>query len=247
MTNFKKVISTNNHIEMKKHFTLIFLLLSLMPVFAQEVLLEEEDPISKMENDSGPNTRYFSHLYYGVKWPIPPQETGSEILFWKSYGMDFGHRSKIRFNNIYSVGFDFSYAFSSYRMKQSESKITPDDQSYDKQWLRTNELRLAFFNRFNFEKRRGNHIGRFLDLGVYGAWHFREKHKTEIEDGNSTFIGIHKKLDYFNTWNYGALARLGLNHYVITFNYRVSDLFTETSAFPELPRMTVGLELGLHQ
>jgi hypothetical protein len=44
---------------------------------------------------------------------------------------------------------------------------------------------------------------------------------------------------------YGFLARAGTNRYVITAKYRMSDIFKSSYAIPELPRLTVGVEVGL--
>lgn len=227
----------------------LILTLSLITVFslsAQDTLMLEDNPVEKMEHRKGPNSGYFSHTYIGYKSPVPPQNDGAEVLFWKSYGMDFGYRNKIRANNFYSLGFDVAYSFNRYRMSQEDGKMTPDTDIYDKQTIRNNEWRLGFYNRFNLDIKRGNTIGRFVDLGVYGTYHFWNKVKTETETGNTTVITLTKKLDYVEPWGYGAYAHLGFGAIVLTFEYRHSLYFKEDSGYPELPQLMFGLQLGLH-
>jgi hypothetical protein len=199
-----------------------------------------------MEYRKGPNSNYFSHVYYGIKFPMPPQNEGSEVMIGRSYGMEFGYRNKIRVGNFYSLGFNFAYAFNRYRMAQVDEKITPDDDIFDKQSLRNNEWRAGFYNRFNFDLKRGNTMGKYLDIGVYGTYHFYNKVKTETEIENTTTINIHRKLDYVEPWGYGVFANIGFGSFVITGEYRLSNYFKEDSGFPELPPLTIGLQFGIH-
>jgi hypothetical protein len=231
-----------------KNLYLIFALsiLTAFSLSAQDTLLLQDNPVEKMVNKKGPNSPYFSHLYLAYKSPVPPQNEGSEVLFWRSYGMDFGYRNKVRVSNFYSLGFSFAYSFNRYRMAQVEEKITPDMAIYDEQYLRNNEWRLEFYNRFNLDWNRGNTIGNFIDVGVYGTYHFWNKVKTETETDNLTVITIAKKLDYVEPWGYGAFAHLGFGAYVLTFEYRHSPYFKEDSGYPDLPQFKVGLQLGIH-
>ena len=136
---------------MKKLFVLSLLLLFGITIFAKndvEVTLEKT---KKTEYKKGPKSKHFSHLYYGVNFPIPPENEGAELLYFKSYGMDFGHKEKFMLSNYYALGFNLSYGFMLHRFDQNENKITPDDIKYDKQWLISHEFNLGFYNRFNFD------------------------------------------------------------------------------------------------
>lgn len=231
---------------MKNWLLLIFISLITISLQAQDTLMLEKEPMKKMEKRKGKNGSHYSHPYIGIKFPIPPGNEGAEILFWNSYGMEFGIRSKYRVSNFYSLGFNAAYAFTRYRMSQEEGKMTPDTEVYDKQSLRNNEWRLGFYNRFNFDVRRGNTIGKFLDLGVYGTYHFGNKVWTEVESGNTTINTLTKKLDYIEPWGYGVFAQLGSGPWVLTAEYRLSNYFKEDSGFPEMPELTIGLQIGLH-
>jgi hypothetical protein len=231
---------------MKNAMLVLFVTLFTFGLSAQDTLMLEKEPMKKMENRKGPNSSRFSHLYYGVKFPIPIGTEGSEILFWNSYGMEFGHRSKLRVSNFYSLGFDVAYAFNRYRMKQVDGKITPDAVLYDKQSIRNNEWRLGFYNRFNLDLKRGNVMGKYIDLGVYGTYHFGNKTWTEVEADNVTVTTVTRKLDYIEPWGYGVYAHLGAGAFILKFEYRLSPYFKEDTVFPDLSPYTIGMQVGLH-
>lgn len=231
---------------MKNTFIISILLLFSLNLISQDVLLEENVK-DKKEVKKGPNKKYFTHMYYGMDFYLPPNEVGSEIIYGRSWDMNFGWRAKLKVAKFYSLGYTFDYSYTHLRMKQNEDKITPDDIEYNKQSLRTHQAKLGLYNRFNFDKRRGNRIGNFLDLGVYGGYIFSTRHKNEIKEDHSTYLEVHRKLDYIERLNYGAFANLGFNSYVITFKYRLSDFFKEDTDYPEISPFTLGLQIGLHK
>ena len=53
------------------------------------------------------------------------------------------------------------------------------------------------------------------------------------------------RLSYVENISYGFMARLGTNRYALTARYRTSDLFVTGYDLPELPRLVLGVELGL--
>jgi len=55
------------------------------------------------------------------------------------------------------------------------------------------------------------------------------------------------KLKYMNSVNYGLTARIGYNRFVIFAMYRFSDIFKSSSDRIDLPRLNVGLQLGIHK
>ena len=94
-------------------------------------------------------------------------------------------------------------------------------------------------------------MGNYLDLAGYGEWGFNIKHKTRDEHTIANAAGASQTqttntgLLYTEAINYGVLARIGFNKIGVYGKYRVSDLFKPSYLFPELPRITVGLELAV--
>ena len=94
--------------------------------------------------------------------------------------------------------------------------------------------------------RRGNYIGNYLDLGAYGGWNYQKKHKTtnENDDGEKVRVST-THLKYIENFSWGLLARVGVSRYALAVHYRLSDIFESSYAMPELPRLIVGVEVGL--
>ena len=144
-----------------------------------------------------------------------------------------------------------------YRIKQKEGKRFPNANIHDKETLRLNNLGFEIFQRINFG-RRGNFVGKFIDMGLYYNWAFDVKHayKDKIDQSNNPDMAkntkiINRNLNYIDDFNYGLRARLGFNRSVLTFTYRLSDLFDKTfhnnEIDIEMPRFTLGIQLGIHK
>ena len=232
---------------MKKTILFICVILFSVSSYAQEVILEEKVDSEKKEKKKGANKRNFDHLYFGLKYPMPPNNEGSEVIFHKSPVWEFGYRYKFRVSNHYAIGANISYECRRFRLDQVDSKITPNSDLFDEEMLRSRSFNLGLYNRINFDKRRGNKVGNFLDLGAYGGYITSTIHRTEIEEDNAEHVSTYKKLEYMEKLKYGVFANIGFGRYVVTANYRLSNVFKEDSGYPEMPALFVGLQMGLHR
>ena len=155
------------------------------------------------------------------------------------------------FSNFYAIGVDISYCKTTFRLKWKPIKILPNDSLHDKEKLTFHNLSLGLYNRFNFGK-RGNYIGNFLDLGAkvdlpFYVVHFT-KDKIDVATNNGRIVKTRTTaLTYINPIYYNAFFRFGINKYVITGSYRLSDLFKGNNKYTELPVMTLGIEIGMHK
>jgi len=212
---------------------------------AQNILLYEDVSTSTEISRIGPNRLHFHHFYYTYGKFFDSSEKGSDIIFLNSYDWGFGYRYKLRINNFYAVGTDLAYYFKKYRLAQNNDKILPNSILNDKESFAQQNLKLGFYNRFNFGK-RGNHIGRYLDFGIFGSFNTSTNHNTvnKMPNGNVVSTTI-SKLTYTEKTNWGLDARIGSNRWAIWGSYRMSNFFKESASLPELPRLTVGIELGL--
>jgi len=231
---------------MKKTLLLLLVMLSFTLTYAQEEIVEKEIK-DKKETEKKKIKKNSRHFYWGFHFALPPDEEGAELKYGSSYGFEFGYRHKYAITKHYGLGYNVAYVSSLFRMDQNDNKITPNDLIYDKQSLTTHDFRLELFNRFTFKKKKRSRMGTFADLGVYGAWNYNRKHKNVIEEDDSNFIEIHKKLDYVDKWGYGAFVNFGHNRYLLTLKYRLSDFFTEDAEYPGLPAMSLGFQVGLHR
>ncbi len=239
-----------------KILSVVITLLSLQFASAQTVLLHEK--ISDYDFDvpkRGPNFRHFTHLFVGLSFYVPLEDDNQiDCRYGASTSFTVGYRYKLKIANFFALGADFSYTNDIFSLQQNNNKSFPNSEIHRSEKLRFNSLGADAFMRFNIG-RRGNVIGRFLDLGVYYNWVFLSKHvfrdKLSINVGDNKTSGKQKivlsDLNYIRDFNYGLKARLGINRFVITANYRLDELLNEKCTPLFLPRLNIGLEIGLHR
>jgi hypothetical protein len=237
---------------MKRTFLLLLIIIfAFSNISSQTVLLEKNVRDNAYTHKKGPNMKKFSHLYFGYEFLAGnPDDKGAEIIYGLSSCLNIGYRYKFKIFEFYSIGFNTRYNFKKYVIKQEADKILPDSELHDKEKIRFNNTGLEFYNRFNIGK-RGNIIGKYLDIGVFGNWAFSINHftKDKVNDENNMaelVIIKYSNLLYTKRLYYGFSARLGINRLAISAEYRFSDLFKKEYQFPELPRFSIGLELALY-
>ncbi len=225
---------------------LIFLLFSISIItFSQEVLLGQDVKPDTLRPVFGPNLRHFAYGYLGIGVPVPFSGTGNYVMPGVSSTLSFGIRYKRRLSNTFALGLDLGMNFSGFRIKQDAGKTVPDKEINRKEKFQVNTSVGSAYFRIN-AGRRGNYMGNYLDLGAFGGWNMAKKHKTVNDNTNGEKVKvITGKLSYIENFSYGVLGRIGINRYTITARYRLSDIFTPSYSIPELPRLTIGVEVGL--
>ncbi|HSI91615.1 MAG TPA: hypothetical protein VK927_10895, partial [Adhaeribacter sp.] len=176
-----------------------------------------------------------------------------------------GARFKYKVGEVYSLGFDAYINPQTFYLKQEEGKNLPNPLLHDMEKFKFTNVGLGFFNRFNYDK-RGNYMGNFIDLGVYGNWMPVRNFIYQTDDlppavgyvtGANAIKVRQTGLKYITKLNYGATVRAGFNRYVFYATYRLSDLFDADYAvsdgagniytFAEMPRATIGFQLSMHK
>jgi hypothetical protein len=229
---------------MKRIITIILLFIS-MSAFSQIVLLEQDVKSDTLRPTRGPNLKHFLQGYIGIGFPVFTNEEVNYTKFGSSSAIDFGMRYKRKLASHFAVGLDFGVNLAAYKIAQDYGKTVPDTNVNDKEKFQINSLTGSAYTRLNIG-RRGNHIGNYVDLGVYGSWNCVKKHKTTNENANGEKVKVvTSQLKYIDNFSYGLLGRIGSNRYALTASYRLSDIFKSTYAIPELPRLIVGLEIGI--
>ncbi len=242
-----------------KHILLPIFILFAANLFSQTVLLHQD--IQKLDfqmPSSGPNYKNFHQLYLNYLFTIPMNEDNEvETNTGRSGEFTIGWRYKRKLSEWFAFGTGLSYANSQYSIKQYAGKQIPNNIQHDKEKLKYNNINLELYIRFNFGK-RGNIIGKFIDLGAYGGYAITIKHFYEDAANKNSppayagKIKVNEKdLNYVNHLNYGLIARMGVNRWVISTSYRLSNLLTDDykAMVGEFyfPKLAIGLELGLHK
>lgn len=231
----------------------MFIFLSASHLSAQEVLHEENTEAQLNAPINGPNTATYLHFFIGSSMFADQPQEGYTTRYYFTNNFEFGARRKHKLNTIISLGYQLSYQRAKYSIKQTGDKqfpvsgIVPDNINLEKELIRLHQLKPELFIRINFDPSRGNFMGNFIDLGFYGTYNTGKNHAVKYNDTNSnSYIFTRQtRLNYIENYEYGAEARLGFNRYIILCQYRISDIVS-LGTF-ELPRLSMGLQVGLHK
>ena len=217
---------------------------------AQRVLLHATPDTDSMEVRRGPNRAVFRHFYLGYA-PVVGEAAGpgAELRYGTSGEFFVGLRHKFRLSQTLALGTDVRYARLVYQLRQNSQKVLPTPAQHHSESLSLPQLQLEPYVRLN-AGRRGNVIGRYVDLTAWGGWLTGTTHRYEDRPGNGGAARtqvVTRGLPYVNRWAYGLGGRLGSGRYAAVARYRLSSAFAGAARqrYPELPRWTVGLELGL--
>lgn len=247
---------------MKRIIFLISFLLFIGAINAQTVLMDENPGQDTVVPKWGKNRQNFLHLYFGYSIicddfasvtdnGITTNPAALKLVSSSDFSM--GLRYKLKITNFYAMGFDLGWNNKTYSLKQESGKTFPSPFIHNKEKIYYNALSLEYFNRINFD-RRGNKIGKFIDIGAYGficmgSVHYTQDILEEMNVNHSTKVETKNySPDYLASNGYGVSARLGMNNFVLTARYRMSDLIKSKYAntFPEFPRLEAGLQLSIH-
>ena len=229
---------------MKRLFTLIFLSFSF-GAFSQDILLAQNVKADTIRPTRGPNLKHFVQGYVGLGLPVYTNEDVIYTKFGASSAIDFGLRYKRKLASHFAIGLDLGASLAGYKIKQDDGKTVPDTIINEKEKFQINTIMGSAYMRINVG-RRGNYIGNYLDLGAFGGWNCVKKLKTSNENAEGEKVKVVTSgLNYVENFSYGLLTRLGSGRYAFTAVYRLSDIFEASYEIPELPRLTIGVEIGI--
>lgn len=214
------------------------------PMKGQEVIIEENNITDSLVKKIGPNYLHYTYPFMSFGTNAILGESGAELNPGLDY-FDFGFRYKLRIAEPLAVGFDAAYSSTTFRLKQTGQKNTPDTALYDAQRMHFHSARLGVYFRINYG-RRGNSLGKYVDFGAYGEYVFAHTLFTKITLADGSVARIDRsKLDYYQPLNYGLQARIGFNKIILFANYRLSNVFFAPYNFTELPPLIAGVQFVL--
>lgn len=234
---------------MKRYIILTFLLgLFAFSATAQNVLFSDDAETAYEIPKKGKNRASFGHLYTGYRiapeyFTVDPQVWNGEFFV--------GRRAKYAITRNYAMGWEMEYLHTAVSWDVTDIEL---DESVPfnatKHRYVSHAVILSYYNRITFGK-VGNNIGKFLDLGVYGAWNFG-KNSTFTNEGSDNTHNYKMKIekpDYDDVFFYGVKARLGIHRVALTADYRLltPDFSTLNAGGIVKPQLTVGLELSLYK
>jgi len=228
-------------------FSLIFV--SSTFCFSQTIVLEQQGKELNPDKKYGPNLKKYSNLSFGYGFFYQKNNSDNyKINFPRSIQLNVSRRGKNKINSLFAVGNEIGLTFKNINLKNNSSTTLAPNIS------RINRLSIngSLYSRVNFDKKRGNRLGYFLDIGA-GADYFYFNKAISILDlpSNSyggikvSYIGLKelKRIDYF------CFARLGAERVNIIFqfilNEQIKDLSKSTLIIKNLPTFKAGIEINL--
>lgn len=215
---------------------------------AQQVLVQANVANDTVKTDFGPNRRYFGHLYVGYGLAAGAAGRGAQLNYGPfSAELRAGGRLKFRLSQTVALNLDLGYAYQRYELAQNNLKTLPTPALHRRESLGLHQLYSEASLRLN-TGRRGNAVGRYLDLLIGGGWISATNHVTADVPGPgiASVETTERGLPYLQRWAGGVGARFGVDRYALAARYRVSSAFgTDYAAWPELPRWVLGVEIGL--
>jgi hypothetical protein len=197
---------------------------------AQQVLLQTDVARDTLPPRTGPNRRYFGHLYASYGLALGGSGAGLPLRYgFGSAETQVGGRLKWRVSNHLAFTTDLRYAYLRYALAYHQLQ---------------GELGL----RLNTGLRpRGNVVGTYLDLLAYGGPAFAANHTTIDKDtGQGELEATRHAPPYLARWLGGVGLRLGSGSLALVGRYRLSQALrpTETLRPPEPSRFVMGVEIG---
>ena len=233
---------------MKNLLTLLFL--AAFSVNAQTVLLMHDVENDKASEEGPGKLRYTGQYYGGGLMIGAPENDSSAINYGKSLYFFTGSKLKIETNPLLAFGLETMFQYRHYSIAQTNEKLFQAPIQHKKENFHVLDYQADAYMRINFTK-KGNHFGKYLDFGVYGAYNFYTRlvtvDKVNSAESKQNRI-VYSRLRYINRIEYGGIIRLGTSILSAHLKYRASDLFKSftndlgtTTNFPELPRFQLGI------
>lgn len=230
---------------------LCFLLINIATgARAQQVLLQE-NPQNAGDGNFGPNLKHFVGLHIGLGEAVGKGDPGLSIKDSRSLDFLIGLKYKYKLNNLLSTGFDLNYHYYDYNIEANKSARFPDTifnstlVNNVRRRFSFNALRLNGYMRLNFDPKRGNYMGHYLDIGA-GVDEVLSGQFVSIDkaEDNSKVKTIISKSPYLQNMQYSVLARLGTDWFALTANFRLNSIFKSQYNLPDAPKLTIGIELN---
>jgi hypothetical protein len=246
-----KVILVNMRSELPEVLTcrtllvpaVLALLVAGSPAHAQQVLLQTDVATDTIPSRTGPNRRYFGHLYAGYTLAAGPSALGVKYGF-SSSEFQLGGRLKRRLGSFLAVNTDLRYAYQRYGLDPEASRPGPFGTGFDSQYFSYHQLQGEASLRLSPYRRRGNTVGRYLDLLTYGGRAFATTYtRTGAGTSGGRLEEVAHQPNYLARWQGGVGARLGSNSLALVGRYRLSEAL-RGAGLPEPPRWQLGIELG---
>jgi hypothetical protein len=149
----------------------------------------------------------------------------------------------------YGLGVIGQYSFYNYRLKDASETVLGMSLNPSKEVFRSNNLGLGVYNRIYIvpgKRPRPNSNGIYIDAGIRGDWSYGRFYKTKTEDGDFFQKAKYRNSYAFHPFSASLFAGIGFKWFVITANYRITDVLNDKSVAMDMPPLSVGMQFAFN-
>jgi len=217
------------------------LLFSVFPAFSQRVILHSNvDKQYEIPKKGANRQQYFWVQLSLFGTDLAFGELDSKQNFGNYYGLNFNKKYKL--NSVFSQGFGWGIHQQVYRL--SKKGLNTMSRPYcDKGKLIFTGLNVNYFVRFNFDPKRGNIVGNYLDIAPFGQYNFYQR--AEFVHGRWTEKTGSE--NFAERYAIGVETRLGHEYLSIYFRYKFLSDNPKSGTFVnlDLAKCSVGLHVNI--
>lgn len=220
----------------------VVLLVNVMFSSAQGILHLQmpDDPAEKIY---GPNRKHYAQGTLSVGLNLFQESPDGIVSSWYSQtNMSLGGRYLRRLNNRFAFVNNLSIMYKSFRLQPDESVMNSYQHLFDEvEIIARSQTALVYAPglRVSIQKRRGNIIGKYIDVQGFFALTLRRSETVE-GFGQSGEGELRMRLTEGTPFHYGATFRLGYNRLALFVNYFIANTLYENSIL-----ILFGVELSI--
>lgn len=237
----------------KQAALLVCLVLAPASLIAQNVILEETVPDSSETRAMGHNRRHSLMGLIGAGSIFG--ETGQvPIRSGLSHYYQMGLVYKLKATGLLSFTLEATFRREAFLRGELEDISTPTDEVKTARY-NLNLVQPALGIRFNFDPKRGNILGSFLEIGggpsILLMSTYASRNRITRPDGqggtyNQTLRSRYGPLRGFESMQWVAQARYGRGRFMLVAMYRLTPIVdADQLSTLELPAISAGLQIAL--
>lgn len=218
----------------------VFFLFLQVTVNAQPI----EDRQEKVQSTSYGLKKHDFHMFYGITF-FTPVSSEDSISYYKgtNLGFSMGFAYERLFGRHFAIGIEaLPISYNWYTFKEDPTFRYPDTLSHKKEGYRGNVGQLGGYLRFS-ANRYDEIAGFHLDVGGNISIPYYYRYVQVDFPGQYKVKQITSRLD--TEVYYSVFARLGFSFFDLYASYRLTDIFPNSTPFPQPPRIHLGIQIAL--
>lgn len=227
-------------------FVLVIFTLSITALFAQTVLLQEDNP-DRVYNETkwGPNRSHFGYWFINYGVPIPTS-TDNCVRIAASGNWNFGYAYKLKMMKMMDVGMELAYSNSFYSLDENTRNDFDTSMNWDNIRSYQNGLKANVFFRIYLNPRRGNYFGPYVDLGMFADYSLGSGWMKKLKNDDLKIERREFSSDDFQQFAYGPTFSFGRNQLAMFAQYNLNSILSDDCSLPEMPGLIFGFKINMY-